>query len=379
MSDYLFCCRSAGELEAVQQEVERGQFGGVYRLQSNLAREKTGYRCTICGKCYPFLTIHHQGEILDPKPLTRAIGKRLKYKKASYVFRGDHYYATCKKSLLRFDINGEGKALQTEEFPIMSGVYQVDVSPDGRYIATETFGGTVAVMDAAAKEIIARKRSTKLSGDFIFDQENRLLYYKDDSIRLWDFPVDRERVLWQAPEGNVHCGAVLRLDRERILFQLYKGEQRFAVILRNLAPEQVCPLAGSWVHAELSYVPELDQYTLPTRERVIVYDGQFRVVDTFPYPDLHTCQDGGGMFPVTAFADQVLKHAHLSPDGKWVLLDYFNYILLMERGSGKLRYCVWSPNGGATRFMGFLDERHIWYNWGDSTYIMEIAPGQEKT
>ena len=387
MSDYLFCCRSAGELETVRQEVEQGQYGEVYRLQSNLQKEKTGYRCGDCGKLYPFLSICHHGECLDPKTLSRPPGRRLKYKKASDVFRGDHYYATNKKSLLRFDIGADGNARQTDEIPIMGGVYQVDVSPDEHYIATETFGHTLAVIDGKTKETVAKKRNCKLNGAFRFDGGNRLLYYMDGAIRCWDFLEDRERVLWQVPEGwayregvehsyAVTCSTVLRPDRERLVFQIHGSVNR-AVVLKNLDVQGVYPLADSWVLSRLAHAPGLDQYTLADLERVYVYDSEFRLTDIFAYPVLRIYQDGGAMFPVTYFEKNLMRHAYLSPDGNWVLLDFFQYIALMERQTGKLRYCVYSDNGGASCFMGFLDETHIWYNWGNSTYIMEL-PEQEK-
>lgn len=386
MSAYLFCCRSAGELEAVRQEVEQERYGEVYRLQSNLEREKRGYRCKDCGKFYPFLSICHQGKVLDPKDLSKPIGRRLKFKKASDVFCGDHYYATNKKTLLRFDIGADGNAHQTEEIPMMGGVYQVDVSPDERYIATETFGGTIAVIDSQTKETVAKKRSCKLNGSFRFDGGNRLLYYMDRSIRCWDFLEEREHVLWQVPEGwayregveyfyAVTCSTVLRPDRERLVFQIHGAVNR-AVVLKNLEVQGVYPLADSWVLSRLAHAPGLDQYTLADLERVYVYDSEFRLTDIFEYPVLRIHQDGGGAFPVTYFEKNSMHHAYLSPDGKWVLLDCFNNILLMERQSGKVRYCVYSETGGVSCFMGFLDETHIWYNWGNSTYIMEL-PGQE--
>lgn len=382
----LTCCRTQEELSTLRDGMEAGNYAVAHQIQSNIRREKTGYRCADCGKFYPFLSIHHQGVVIDPKSLSRPIGRLLKFKKASDVFRGDHYYATNKKSLLRFDISGDGIARQTEAFPIMTGVYHVDVSPDEGYIATETFGNTIAVIDTQTKETVARKRGCDLNGAFRFDHGNRFLYYMDRAIRCWDFLENREWVLWQVPkewsyrpdsdkEYAVSCSAVLRPDRERIVFQI-KGAGNHAVVLRDLDVQGVYPLADSWVLSELSYAPELDQFTLADQDSVYVYDGGFRLTDVFPYPMLQTYQDGGGVFPVTEFGNSTLHHAYLSLDGKWVLLDYFNQILLMERKTGKLRYCVYSDNGGASRFMGFRDETHIWYNWGNSTCIMEL-PEQE--
>lgn len=383
----LTCCRTPEELAALRADMEAGNTTSARQIQSNLTKEKTGYRCTVCGAFYPFLTIRHMGDLIDHKSLSRPIGSLQKYKKSSEVFRGDHYYASNKKTLLKFRIDADGNACQAEEIPMMGGVYHVDVSDDGRYVATETFGGTIAVIDAETKETIARKRSCKLNGDFRLSHGERLLYYKDDAVHCWDFMEDRETVLWQAPgdwipqtdNGRVyhsHCAAVLRLDRERMLFQLIPGDSsgQYALILRGMTPEGLFRIEKSPVLSHLSYEPNLDQYTLPTRDKVIVYDRDFRPIDLITFPELRVYQDGGGIFPITKFEEQLLHHAYLSPEGNWVLLDYFNYILLMERHTGLLRYCVYSYTGRATRFMGFADEAHIWYNWGDSTYVMEITP-----
>ena len=384
MSDYLFCCRTPEELEAVRLEVAQGQYQGVYRIQSNLAKEKTGYRCTTCGQGYPFLAIHHQGAVIDPKSLSRPIGRLSRHKKSACVFRGDHYYAVNQKKLLRFEISRDGNVCQTEEVPMMTGVYHVDVSPDERYIATETFGHTIAVIDAQTKETVGRKRSCDLNGAFRFDGGDRLLYFMDRAIRCWDFLENRDWILWQVPEDwayregvehsyAVTCSTVLRPDRERLVFQIHGAVNR-AVVLKNLEVQGVYPLADSWVLSRLAHAPGLDQYTLADLERVYVYDSEFRLTDIFGYPALRCYQDGGGMFPVTVFENNALQHAYFSPEGKWVLLDYFHEILLMERESGCLRYCVYADKGGTSTGMGFLDERHIWYNWKDSTYIMEL-PG----
>ena len=377
----LICCRTPEELAALDLEDSQEQ----RRIQSNLAKEKTGYRCSDCGRFYPMLEVWYNGVQIDPKAISRPLGRRLKYKKASDVFRGDHYYATNKKDLLKFEIDVDGNAQQTDEIPLMGGVSGVAVSPDGRYIAAETFGGTVAVVDAQRKETILRRRNVDVSGGLHFVGNACLVYFlQDKGIVRWDFLEGLETLLWQVPEQwreftdqkdalPVVCGAVVEAGEGRIVFQLGIGNRRFAVELQDLVPGRVFPLTVNWALPHLVYIPELQRFTFPTGDGVVVYDRDFRVVETFAYPALTKRLDGGGVFPIDEFVGGPPNRVFLSPDGAWVLFDFFNYILLMERQLGELRYCVYSHNGGASTNMGFLDERHIWYNWGNSTYIMEIT------
>lgn len=378
--ELLTCCRTPEELEAVDLDDSREQ----RRIQSNLVREKTGYRCSVCGRFYPMLEIRHNGMLIDPKTLSRPLGRRLKYKKASDVFRGDHYYATNKKNLLKFEIDADGNGQQTDEIPIMGGVQSVAVSPDGRYIATETFGGTVAVVDVQRKETILKRRNVDVSGGLHFVGNDVLVYFLEDKgIVRWDFLEGLETLLWQPPQEwrefpdqkdalPVVCGAFVDAGEGRIVFQVGIGNRRFAVELQDLVPGRVFPLTVNWALPRLAYTPELERFTFPTGDCVVVYDREFRIVETFDYPELIKRLDGGGIFPIDEFVGGPPHRVFLSPDGAWVLFDFFNDILLMERQSGELRCCVYSHNGGATTGMGFLDNRHIWYNWGNSTYIMEI-------
>lgn len=371
----LTCCRTPEELEVCRDD---------RRLQSNLVKEKTGYRCTDCGRFYPMLEIHHNGVMIDPKTISSPLGRRLKFKKASDVFRGDHYYATNKKTLLRFDIDAAGNAQQTDELPIMGGVQRVAVSPDGRYIATETFGGTVAVIDAQRKETILKRRNVDVSGGLHFIGNDVLVYFLEDKgIIRWDFLEGLETLLWQPPHEwrefpdqkdtlPVVCGGIVDAGEGRVVFQVGIGNRRFAVELQDLMPGRVFPLVNNWALPHLVYVPALERFTFPTGDGVVVYDRDFRVLETFAYPELTKRLDGGGVFPIDEFVGGPPNRVFLSPDGEWVLFDFFNYILLLERKSGELRYCVYSYNGGSSTGMGFLDNRHICYNWGDSTYIMEI-------
>ena len=65
--------------------------------------------------------------------------------------------------------------------------------------------------------------------------------------------------------------------------------------------------------------------------------------------------------------------AILSPDGGWVLLDYFTTLILMKRSDQKIHFCLFSHTGRTITGAGFLDALHFWYVWGDSTYVQEIT------
>lgn len=379
----LTCCRTDEELQQLRCELENSNHAASWHIQSNLSREKTGFRCNTCGSFYPALEIFHKGKSIDPKAISKPPGRLLKLKKFCNVFLSDHYYATNKKTLLRFDIDAEGNACQSDEFPIMGGVFYVAVSADERFIATQNNNGTIAVIDAETKQTIAKKRSKNLIGRFRFTPDNKFLYYLDDAIRCWDFLENQESILWQVPESwkgrdkhgelrHVFCSDMLCLDRERTLFRLGGTVQDRAVILHGLTPIREVLLPEGCQHFTMTYQPRLDQYTLASEGQVLVCDGEFRQIDTIPIPRIQTRLDGGGMFPIKEFRAKPLSHAHLSPDGKWVLFDFHTYLLLMDREIGELCYCVYSYTGTASTKSGFVDNNHAWYNWADSTCIMEL-------
>ncbi len=378
----LTCCRTPEELVQLQKELDQGDHGASRRIQSNLVREKAGFRCTSCGRFYPNLEIRWNGEIIASKSLSKPMGRRLKYPKTALVFHGDHYYTTNKKTLLRFDIDEAGIGVLSKEIPIMGQVWYVAVSADGRYIATETNGGTCAVLDARTGEMIAKRWNLCSGGSFRFTGPDALVYFcKGTGVCRWSFREDRETVLWQPTEEwlepnqrpVVFCSAVLEPGNGVLVYQLGAGSWTFALVLEGLEQVKLVRLADTPALAHLAYTPELGLYTLPTLTGISIYDREFRPVDAFAYPELCKRLDGGGVFPIDEFVGGNPQRALLSPDGKWVLFDFFQAILLMERETGTLRYCVCSDNGGGCTDMGFLDSKSIWYNWGNSTYIMEIS------
>jgi hypothetical protein len=161
--DFVFCCLPKEQQEMVYTAAESHNTRVVYDAQQNLLREKHGYRCSICGRFYPYIELDYQNARTDPRKYAKAAGTLRKGKKAAVVFNGQHYYAQNKNTLLRFEADSDGFFQETDSIPIMGGVYHTIVSGDGKYIATETFGGTIAVLDVSTKQYIARKRQTKIN------------------------------------------------------------------------------------------------------------------------------------------------------------------------------------------------------------------------
>lgn len=156
---FLYCCLSEAQKAQLKEDLDRGENRTPYMMQQNLVKEKTHYRCRVCGKTYPFLEIAQGDERIDPRTASKLPGKQEKYRKRAAVFRGDHYYALNKKSLLRFGLDPDGQMFQTDEILVMGGVYQVAVSRDEGYLATETLSNTVAVIDLKPNRWRAKKRN----------------------------------------------------------------------------------------------------------------------------------------------------------------------------------------------------------------------------
>ena len=375
--ELLTCCRTDAELEQMRMDVESGDHRARYRIQSNLTREKTGWRCATCGKFYPMVEVHYNGVDLDRKPLSKPLGRRLKFKKAAGVFRGDHYYATQKKSLLRFDIDSSGTGVLTDEVPIMGDVEYFTVSGDDGLIATETFGKTAAVLDAVTKETIAKRRKLEGGNNFRFFDRDHLIYFKRDTgIFLWNFREDRETCLWTPPESwrnpqnrlVVCCFHVLEPEKGTLVYQLTAGVWCFALILDGLTPREPIRLPDTRALSSLTYCAE--RYVLPLLDRAVVYDKNFRPIRELAYPEVITRNDGG-IFPIEIFSGQVPYHVHLSPNGRWALFDFHSELVLLDLEADNVRYFLWNHWTTSTD-SGFLDDHHLWYSWADSTYIMEL-------
>ena len=382
--DFVFCCLSQEQQEMVYTASENNNPTSVYDAQQNLAREKYGYRCSICGKFYPYIELDYQNARTDPLKYAKAAGTLRKGKKAAVVFNGQHYYAQNKKTLLRFEADSDGFFQETDSIPIMGDVYHTIVSGDGKYIATETFGGTIAVLDVNTKQYIARKRQTKINGAFIFTPDNMILYFHKDNIILWDFGKDTQQIVWGVPadwkncgdpQKQIHivCANIIYNHKERTyLFVCDAREKTYVVVLKDMRLQQVVELPGKPANSKLVFEDSLNQYTLPTSDNVIIFDSDFRIVETIVPPHIVKNHDGGGIFPVTRHVTKNPNRVFVSPDGKWLLLDYFTSVILMRHEDFSVEYCLYSYTGKVAQYMGFIDNNHFWYTWGDTTYIQKI-------
>lgn len=383
--DFVFCCLSQDQKALIEAAEATHDPKPVRYAQRNLLREKHGYRCGICGKFYPYVELEYRDMRIDPRKYAKATGDLRKAKKAAVFFGREYYYAQNKKALLKYEADCDGVFQETDIIPIMGEVYHVIVSHDEKYIATETFGGTIAVLDAKSKQCIAKKRQTEINGHFVFTQDNELLYFYNDSIRLWDFYKNAERIVWSVPDIwkvckdpskpiQIVCANIIRNRREQTyMFVCNAREKTYVVSLDTMQLKQVVELPGMPANGKLVFEENLNQYTLPTSEHVIIYDSDFRIAETMECPHIVKNHDGGGMFPVTRHVTRNPNRVFLSPDGKWLLLDYFTSVILMKHEDLSMQFCLFSYTGKVAQQMGFLDSNRIWYTWGDTTYIQEVG------
>lgn len=378
---FLYCCLSQEQKEQLEKDLDNGKNQTAYLLQRNLVKEKEGFRCSVCGRFYPVKQIWYRDEMIEPKRAAKLAGKPEKFKKAAVAFCGDHYYAQSKKTLLKFEIDADRKARQTDEIPLMGGVCHAILSGDEKYIATETFGHTVEIIDASTKQIVGRKRQRRINGAFAFDQHNKLLWFFEDAIRCWDFLADKEEIIWQVPAewkdspqpGYVVCSNVIcnRKDNSH-WFQCNAGRADYAVVIKDRVVEKVVQLPHVPALHHLLYAQEQDVYTLTTEDSILLLDGNGQITETCACPQVQLTSDGGGEFCIARFSPKGPLRACLSPDGIWILLDYGTSVLLMRRKDGEICHCINSCTGRTAQRMGFVDNRHFWYTWGDTTYIQEI-------
>lgn len=383
--DFVFCCLSQEQQEMVYIAAENHNPRAVYDAQQNLLRERHGYRCSMCGKFYPYIELDYQDIQIDPREYAKVAGTLRKGRKAAVVFDGQYYYAQNKKTLLKFEANADGVFLEIDTIPIMGEVYHTIISSDEKYIATETLGGTIAVLDVNTKQYIAKKRQTKINGKFIFTQDNKILYYHKGGIYLWDFCGDAEQAVWSTPAEWKSCkdpqrpihivcaNIIYNREEQTYLFVCDAREKTYVVVLKDLQLKQVVELPGKPANSQLVYEDNLNRYTLPISDNMIIYDSDFRIVETIASPHIIKNHDGGGMFPVTRHVTKNPNRVFLSPDGKWLLLDYFTSVILMRHEGLSIEYCLYSYTGKVAQHMGFVDNNHFWYTWGDTTYIQEIG------
>lgn len=378
---FLYCCLTQEQKEKLAEDLDNGRNQTAYLLQRNLIREKEGFRCSICGRFYPMQQIWYQGRINAPKAVARLAAKPAKFKKAAMVFCGDHYYAKNKNTMLRFDIGADKVASITDEIPVMNGVYHATLSMDEKYMATLTFGDTLAIIDLSTRQIIARKRNWHTNEAVAFTQQNQLLCFLKEEIRCWDFIRNKEWVIWQVPAEwkaapkpviVVCCNVFYNRSTNTHWFQCIDGKADYAVVIRDLAVDKVVQLPKVPAWHDLVYTPEQDLYTLTTGDCILLLDEDGRIKASYGYPQMSLTSDGGGEFCIVSFPPKGPQRAFLSPDGKWMLLDFFTAVMLMKREDGTIHHCISSSTGRTAPEMGFVDDRHFWYVWGDTTYIQEL-------
>lgn len=379
--DFVFCCLTQEQQSQLEIALENNIPAPVHQAQENLVKEKSGYRCNKCGRFYPFLQLDYRNTLIDPKKYAKPTGNLYKGKKAAVVFSDHGYYAKNKKTLLKFEVDAEHNIRQTDTIPVMGGVCYTILSQDEKYIATATFPGTVEIIDTYTKQPVAKKQKTKNCGAFIFTHDHKVLYFFKDAIRCWDFLNHRDVIVWNIPEQQkLHfgypkmvCDNILYNNRNQsYIFEFNGRKNTYVVAIKDMALEQEFLLPPAPTLSKLVYSKELDQYTLSTKDFVIIYDSNFCAVEKFSPPHIIRNLDGGGMFPVIRYKDDHPTRTILSPDGKWLLLDYSRTVILMKREGYEITFCLFSYTGKVAQHMGFVDCNHFWYTWGDTTYIQQI-------
>ena len=382
--DFVFCCLTPDQQNQVALALKDRNPGLVYHVQENLTKEKHGYRCNTCGKYYPFLQLDYQDLRTDPKTYSKPAGTVHKYKKAATSFHGHHYFAQSKNTLQKFEADAAHNIRQTDTIPIMRDVQHTILSQHEQYIATETFRGTIEIIDTQRKLPVAKKQKTPINGAFLFTPDHKLMYFFEDAIRCWDFLENKDTIVWRIPEhwksagdakNQIHivCKNILfnRLE-EACVFAFDAREVTYVVSIKNMVPEKVLQLPAAPAGCKLVFTEEANQYTLTGKDGVNIYDSTFHIVERLTPPHIIQIHDGGRMFPITRHISAHPNKTFLSPDGKWLLLDYFHSIILLGREDRQIHFCLYSYTGKTAQNMGFIDYNHFWYTWGDTTYIQQI-------
>jgi hypothetical protein len=263
----------------------------------------------------------------------------------------------------------------------MKGVYHVAISQDDRYIATETFSGTLQIIDLHTKNAIAKRQHLKINGAFIFAPAHKLLYYYQEAIHCWDYCNGQDSILWQVPSHwkqsnplrNIICTNTIYRECDcSCLFVLSAPDKAYLISITNEMPSPIVALSKLPIGCTLVWNEDTKFYTMTTGDHVVLYDANFHTVEIFSPPHLLKLHDGGGLFPISRHEIRYPNRTFLSPDGKWLLLDYFTCLILMRREDHSILFCLFSHTGRVAQHMGFLDARHFYYTWGNTTYIQTI-------
>lgn len=383
--DYAFCCLSEDQQKTLEAFPGSIDIQFVRHAQENLTREKNGYRCSKCGKFHPAVQLLYRDILEDAQQYATLPDKAYKCKKAADVYCGQHYYAKNGNALQKFEVDAEHNARLTDTIPIRRDVCHIILSPNEKYIATETFSGTIHVIDTLTKLPVAHRQRTPVNGAFLFTQDHRLMYFFNDTIRCWDFLGDQDSILFQIPElwksGSTPreifsfvCTSIICNHREETYqFVLATRKKTYIVAIRGGKYSQVIQIPRTPAFGHLILSEAVNQYTFSDGKDVIIYDSDFNVVEQFTPPQIIELR-GGEMCPITRRRICPFPHQTLiSPDGKWLLLDYLTAVILMERATRAVRFCLSSHDGGQLRHMGFHDTDHFWYTKGDTTYIQPIG------
>ena len=383
IDNYLFCCLSQEMQQEIKTDIDRGVSDTVYKNQKNLIEEKRGYRCNNCGKFYPFLTVEYQNKIITPEAIPKIKRKPLKNKKASDIFCVDHYYAQNKRTIQKYELSADGSAHLTDEIPSSVDLLYAAVSRDDRYIVIENFNGTIEIVDTNTKASVVKKKNKKIHGAFIFSEDNELLYFESYAIKKRNFNEGTESVVWSVPREWIRsqdgedspcvCNNIIyNCANDTYLFQFAVKIKTYAVFIKDKKTIKTVRLPKIPSLCKLVYNKELKLYTYSSEDQIYICDENFETIEAFSYPTLTSISSGGGWFPITRHNAFYPHRTFISPDGRWILLDCFNYIFLMDHKDYTLKHCIYSYNGNAATRMGFLDSDRFWYTWGNSTYIQEI-------
>ncbi len=330
------------------------------------------------------MTIDYQNKATAPESISKIKGKLTKYKKNADIFCGDHYYAQSKRTLQKYELVSSRYAQLTDEIPVKGDLFHAITSQKDRYVAIESFNGTIEIVDTNAKTSIAKKKNSKINGAFTFSKERDLLYFGNNAIKRWDFIEDTEDVIWSVPlewiqsdghEKALPCvcnNIIYNSTSDTYLFQCTAKNTTYAVFIKDNKLMKTVLLPPIPTLCKLVYVKELNLYTFVSKGEIHLCDENFDTIEVFSYPGIIHISNGGGFFPITRQNSSYPHRTFLSPDGKWILLDYFNSIILIDHNNYNLKHCIFSFTGKAATHMGFLDAKRFWYTWGNSTYMQEI-------
>lgn len=384
MDDYLFCCLTAQQKDILDRSGDRLDAKTIYQFQKNLVMGKKTVKCDICGRTYPRLQVAYNDEFFEPKNVSGLKQKTIKCKLAAEAFLEDHYYALYKKSVVRVDLDKDYNETITEEIPVFGGVYHATVSDDEKYMATISLNGTLSVIDLENKKVIAKllkNRKAVETYEFIFDDNNKLLIFSDNTIFSWDYIKNIKATIWSASENERYiCRNVIRGKKAVMFYCLTANEGKSfenrgtVIIASDNNVVSIVSIDGKDNLGKLVYSETLQKYSLCINDEIRIYNETFQEIEKYPYPYFVKYSDGGGCFPITKFGKSSSNPGKvvMSPDGKWILLDYFNEAVLLNQNTKEPVHYLYSYTGSPYNRMGFTNENRLWYTHGNSTYFLDI-------